>query len=232
MLELHDLVKHYRGGGEVIRAVDGVSLTVPPGEFVALYGPSGSGKTTLLQLVASLLKPDDGRVYFAGRDITQLTTREAAAYRLADVGIIFQSFHLIDGASAIDNASVKLLATGLSLREAREPAHEWLKRLGLGRRADHRPGELSAGERQRVAIARALVGEPRLLLADEPTGSLDSRRSAEVFNLLRDVCEEREMAGIVVTHDPQAAHHVSRVLSLQDGRLREGVEGDLAPTAP
>ena len=232
MLELHDLVKHYRAGGEVIRAVDGVSLTVPPGEFVALYGPSGSGKTTLLQLVASLLKPDDGSVYFAGRDITQLTAREAAAYRLADVGIVFQSFHLIDGASAIDNASVKLLATGLSLREAREPAHEWLKRLGLGRRAHHRPGELSAGERQRVAIARALVGEPRLLLADEPTGSLDSRRSAEVFNLLRTVCEEREMAGIVVTHDPQAARHVSRVLSLQDGRLRESVERDLAPAGP
>ncbi|HYM55155.1 MAG TPA: ABC transporter ATP-binding protein [Solirubrobacteraceae bacterium] len=231
-LVLRSVVKHYPSGGETVRAVDGVSLTVSPGELVGLYGPSGSGKTTLLELVAGLLAPDDGSILFDGRDVSRLSARDSAAYRLRDVGLVFQSFHLIAGASAADNAAVKLLADGFSLREARQRAGHWLERVGLGARAEHTPARLSMGERQRVAIARALVNEPRLLLTDEPTGNLDSRRSREILQLLRDICHERQIPGLLVTHDPQAAEYVSSVFTLRDGRLREGLDAELAMAHP
>ena len=166
-LELHDVVKHYpSGGGETVRAVDGLTLTVSPGEFVALYGPSGSGKTTLLLLAAALIVPEAGEVLFDGKNVGTLSEREGARYRLHDVGFVFQSFHLMPNTSALDNATIKLTAEGLRLSEARRRARPWLERLDLGRRQDHTPERLSMGERQRVAIARALVNEPRLLLAD------------------------------------------------------------------
>ncbi len=227
-LQLRDVVKHYPSGDDIIRAVDGVSLTVSPGELVALYGPSGSGKTTLLQLAAGLLVPDDGSVLFDGRDIARLSASESAAYRLRDVGLVFQSFHLIAGASALDNAAIKLLADGFSLRDAKRRARPWLARVGLGARAEHTPAQLSMGERQRVAIARALVNEPRLLLTDEPTGNLDSRRSREILELLRDICQERQIPGLLVTHDPQAGAFVSSVHTLRDGLLREDLDAELA----
>lgn len=229
-LELLDLVKHYRCGEETIRAVDGVCLTVAPGELAALYGPSGSGKTTLLQLAAGLLAPDGGRVLFAGRDIGRLSANESAVYRRRDVGLIFQSFHLMTGASALENATIKLIADGLSLHEAKERVRPWLDRVGLGERSEHMAAELSMGERQRVAIARALVNEPRLLLADEPTGSLDSQRSREIIELLLDVCRERQIPGLLVTHDPQASGLVSSVYTLRDGLLHEGLDAELAQT--
>jgi putative ABC transport system ATP-binding protein len=231
-LQLRDLVKHYRSGEEIIRAVDGVSLTVSPGELVALYGPSGSGKSTLLQLAAGLLAPGSGSVLFDGRDIAQLSTRESAAYRLRDVGLVFQSFHLIAGASALENAAIKQLGDGLNLRDAKERARPWLERVGMGERLEHTPARLSAGERQRVAIARALVNEPRLLLADEPTGNLDSKRSREVLELLRDVCDERKIPGLLVTHDPQAGAFTSSIHTLRDGLLYEGLDADLAIASP
>lgn len=230
-LQLCKVVKHYHGTGEVVRAVDDVSLTVAPGELVALYGPSGSGKTTLLQLVAGLIAPDSGSVMFGGRDIACLSADEAAAYRLRELGLVFQSFHLMPGASALDNAAVKLLADGLSLRDAKRRAQPWLVRVGLGARATHTPAELSMGERQRVAIARALVNEPQLLLTDEPTGNLDSKRSREILALLRDICQEREIPGLLVTHDPQAAAFASSVHTLRDGRLRAGLDAELALTS-
>jgi putative ABC transport system ATP-binding protein len=221
-LELLDVVKYYRSSGDVVRAVDGVSLTIEPGEFVALFGPSGSGKTTLLLIAAGLLPPDSGSVLFNRRDIARFSERDSADYRLHDVGFVFQSFHLMAGASALNNASIKLLADGMSLHEGQELARPWLHRVGLAEREEHRPAELSMGERQRVAIARALVNEPKLLLTDEPTGNLDSRRSRETLELLRDICHERSIPGLLVTHDPQAAALVDRVYSLQDGRLRVG----------
>ncbi|HEX4466955.1 MAG TPA: ABC transporter ATP-binding protein [Solirubrobacteraceae bacterium] len=227
MLELRGLVKHYAIGSEIVRAVDNVSLDVLPGELVGLYGPSGSGKTTLLQITASVIQPDRGVVMFNGREVSRLTASAAAAYRLRDVGIVFQSFHLIRGASALENASLKLLADGHSMREAYPRAAEWLERVGLGSRMGHKPDQLSTGERQRVAIARALVNDPRLLVADEPTGNLDSKRSSEILALLSDVCTERAIPGLLVTHDPQASAHVSRVATLRDGRLREGLDSDL-----
>ncbi len=227
-LELRDVIKHYPSGGETVRAVDGVSLTIAPGELIALYGPSGSGKTTLLELAAGLLRPDKGSVRFAGKDISDLSPSESAVYRRRDVGLVFQSFHLIGGASALDNAAVKLLADGMTLRQARERARPWLERVGLGARAEHTPARLSMGERQRIAIARALVNEPRLLLTDEPTGNLDSKRGRDILGLLRDICDERAIPGLLVTHDPQASAFTSRVFTLRDGRLQDGLDAELA----
>ena len=225
VLELREVVKHYpSGGGETVRAVDGVSLTVSPGEFVAMYGPSGSGKTTLLLLAAALIVPETGSVLFDGCNVGELSERESARYRLRDVGFVFQSFHLMPNTSALDNATIKLTAEGLRLSEARRRARPWLERLGLGKRADHTPERLSMGERQRVAIARALVNEPRLLLADEPTGNLDSRRGRETLELLRDICHERNIPGLLVTHDPDARELMDRAYTLRDGHLSDSLD--------
>jgi putative ABC transport system ATP-binding protein len=227
-LELRDLVLHYRSEGEIVRAVDGVSLTLAPGEFVALYGPSGSGKTTLLLLAAGLMKPDAGNVLFDGKDIGAFSSDESVTYRRRDVGIVFQSFHLLAGASALNNAAIKLLADGVSLGEARHLAVPWLNRVGLAERHNYKPRQLSMGERQRVAIARALVNEPRLLLTDEPTGNLDSARGRQVLGLLRDICHERNIPALLVTHDPQAVSLADRVHTLHDGKLQDGVSPELA----
>jgi putative ABC transport system ATP-binding protein len=224
-LELRGVVKHYPSGGEeIVRAVDDVSLTVSPGEFVAMYGPSGSGKTTLLLLAAALIAPESGSVLFDGRNVGELPEREGARYRLRDVGFVFQSFHLMPNTSALDNATIKLTAEGLRLSEARRRARPWLERLGLGRRSEHTPERLSMGERQRVAIARALVNEPRLLLADEPTGNLDSRRGRETLQLLRDICHERDIPSLLVTHDPDARELMDRAYTLRDGHLTDSAD--------
>jgi len=221
MLELRELVKHYPLlGGEVVRAVDGVSLSVAPGEMLALYGPSGSGKTTLLLMVAALLQPTAGSVHVDGRDVCQLSEREASRYRLSELGFIRQSFDLLPGVSTIDNTVLKLLKT-VPWREAHALVAPLLERLGLGGRLEQSSETLSMGERQRVMIARALSTEPRLLLADEPTGSLDSQRSREVLALLRDLCRERQVAIVLVSHDPLAAAYADRVLALADGQLTE-----------
>lgn len=223
-LELREVVKHYTLGAETIRAVDGVSLSVAPGELVALYGPSGSGKTTLLLLTAGLSAPQAGTISFDSRDIWSLKAAQRDEFRRNDVGFVFQSFHLVPGASAISNAALKLLASGYTLRDAKREALPWLERVGLSGRTQHAPEQLSMGEQQRVAIARALVSRPRLLLADEPTGSLDSKRSAEIFGLLRDVCHERQIPSVIVTHDQQALAFVDSVHTLRDGRLAEGLD--------
>ncbi|HTC61081.1 MAG TPA: ABC transporter ATP-binding protein [Solirubrobacteraceae bacterium] len=221
-LELRELVKHYSGGGETVRAVDGVSLCVEPGELAALYGPSGSGKSTLLMLIAALLRPDSGSIMFGGRDIASLSARGAAEYRRHEVGLVSQEFHLIPGATALDNALIKLPVLGFSLKEARLRTLPWLERVGLAGRAEHTPERLSMGERQRVTIARALAAEPRLLLADEPTGNLDSARTNEILKMLREICRERGLPGLLVTHDSDAVAFVDRVHTLRDGRLHEG----------
>ncbi|HXN37956.1 MAG TPA: ABC transporter ATP-binding protein [Solirubrobacteraceae bacterium] len=227
MLELRDLVKHYPAvGGELVCAVDGVSLSVEGGELVALYGPSGSGKTTLLLMVATLLEPTSGIVSIAGRDVSSLSESEASRFRLSQLGFIRQNFDLLPGVSAIDNAVLKLLKT-VRWREAHRQITPLLERLGLGERLAHRAETLSMGERQRVMIARALSTEPSLLLADEPTGSLDSQRSHEVLGLLRELCRERGVAIVLVSHDPIAAAYADRVYALRDGRL-----SDYRPDAP
>jgi putative ABC transport system ATP-binding protein len=227
-LELREVVKHYSTDIETIKAVDGVSLTISGGEFVALYGPSGSGKTTLLMLAAALSNPDSGSVSFDGRVLSELSERDSALYRRRDVGFIFQAFHLMPHTSALDNATIKLTGDGCTLREGRRRALPWLERVGLASRADHTPEQLSMGERQRIAIARALANEPRLLLADEPTGNLDSKRSREILALMRDICHERGIPGLVVTHDLDAAPFADRVHTLRDGHMADGIDSELA----
>jgi putative ABC transport system ATP-binding protein len=227
VLELRDLVKHYAAvGGEPVRAVDGVSLKVAPGETVALYGPSGSGKTTLLLMIAMLLEPTAGTILIGDRDVASLSEREASHFRLSELGFIRQSFDLLPGVSAIDNAVLKLLKT-MRWREAQREIAPLLERLGLGERMRHRAETLSMGERQRVMIARALSTGPRLLLADEPTGSLDTQRGREVLELLQGLCREREIASVLVSHDPMAALYADRVLTLRDGRLSDYDAGQL-----
>jgi putative ABC transport system ATP-binding protein len=219
MLELRELVKHYPAvGGEPVRAVDGVSLAVAAGEMVALYGPSGSGKTTLLLMIATLLEPTSGAVLIGGRDISSLSEREASRFRLSELGFIRQNFDLLPGVSAIDNSVLKLLKS-MRWREAQREITPLLERLGLGGRLRHRAETLSMGERQRVMIARALSTRPRMLLADEPTGSLDSRRGREVLELLRELCREQGVAIVLVSHDPLAATYADRVFNLRDGKL-------------
>jgi putative ABC transport system ATP-binding protein len=219
VLELRELVKCYRVGSELVRAVNGVSLSVGAGELVALYGPSGSGKTTLLMMAAAILRPDSGAVMVAGRDVSRLSARDAARYRMRELGFVRQSFDLIAGASALDNAALKLMGGSLGVREARRRAEPLLQRLGLQERLRHHASELSMGERQRVMVARALSTDPQIVLADEPTGNLDSERSREVLALLSGLCREREIAVLLVTHDPEAAYYADRIHTLRDGRL-------------
>jgi putative ABC transport system ATP-binding protein len=239
MLEVEDAVKRYRGAGEEVHAVNGVSLSIASGEMVALIGPSGSGKTTLLLLIAALLQPDRGAVRFHGRELASFSEREASDYLLKDVGFVYQNFHLMPRVSAIENTAIKLMLGGLGAREAKDVARPWLERVGLGERLEHKPHELSGGERQRIAIARALTGEPQLILADEPTGNLDSARSEEIVELLRSIAHEREAAVLLVTHDAEAAALADRHYTLRDGRLITGyaaeearVEQTLDPHAP
>jgi putative ABC transport system ATP-binding protein len=220
VLELQDVVKHYPGfGGQVVRAVDGVSLSIDSGEIVALHGPSGSGKSTMLMLAAGMAEPDTGVVRFEGRDLAALSASDAADYQRQKIGFVYQSFHLMAGVPAVENAAIKLLADRVPLGKARKAAIPWLERVGLGERLNHTPDQLSGGERQRVAIARALINEPRLILADEPTGSLDSQRGGEILALLADIARQQQVAVLLVTHDPQAAAIADRVCTLRDGKL-------------
>jgi putative ABC transport system ATP-binding protein len=225
VLELRQLVKHFRiGAGAPVRAVDGVSLSVERGELVALYGPSGSGKSTLLLLIAALLQPDSGSVVLDGRDVSSFSEEQAAHYRLHELGMVSQTTDLLPGARVIENAALKLwLSRG---RRAEARVRPLLERLGLGDRLQQRNEQLSLGERQRLMLALALSTEPRLVLADEPTGNLDTHQSRNVLGMLTEVCRERDVAVLLVTHDPQAAGFADRVLELRDGRL-----GDYKPVA-
>jgi putative ABC transport system ATP-binding protein len=220
MLELDQVVKRYHRGEEDVHAVDGISLRLAAGEMLALQGPSGSGKTTLLLLAAAALRADAGVVSYNGKDLATLSDPERAQYRLSEIGLVAQNTHLMARVPAVENAATKLLLGGVALGEARERAMDWLERVGMAGRAQRTPEELSGGERQRVAIARALAGEPRLILADEPTANLDSERSREVVALLGELAREHGKGVLLVTHDPDAAASADLVLSLRDGRLQ------------
>jgi putative ABC transport system ATP-binding protein len=220
VLELRDVRKRYEGpGGATIRAVDGVSLTIDAGQLVALYGPSGSGKSTLLMMAAGIARPDAGTVLFDGRDLTALSRAELTRYRRTQLGFVFQSFRLTPGLTAIDNAALKLLTGAMRRREARRRVAPLLDRLGIGARAEHRVDALSHGERQRVAIARALANEPRLLLADEPTGSLDFATGETVMALMLELNREAGTTLVLVAHDPALAGRCDQQLRIEAGRV-------------
>jgi putative ABC transport system ATP-binding protein len=218
ILAARDLVRVFQRGNDVVRAVDGVTLDVAAGEFLAVMGRSGSGKTTLLDLLGCLLRPTSGTLEIDGRAVDRASDGELATIRRERIGFVFQEFNLIASLNAIENVMLPL-RYGPRRRDGRRRAAELLERVGLGHRERHRPTELSGGEQQRVAIARALVNDPAVVLADEPTGELDSETSDALMSMLRDLNRERGITLVVVTHDPGIASVTDRVIRLSDGRI-------------
>jgi putative ABC transport system ATP-binding protein len=218
-VEAVDVRRSYQLDGVTVEALRGVSMRVDPGEYVAVVGPSGSGKSTLMHLMGCLDRPTSGTLRVGGRDVATLGDSELATLRNRTIGFVFQSFQLLGRTSALDNVSLPLVYRGVRTAERRDRAAAALEAVGLGHRLGHRPSQLSGGEQQRVAIARALVGEPSLLLADEPTGNLDTASGAEVLALLGGLVEDRGVAVVVVTHDREVAERASRRVDVRDGLL-------------
>ena len=225
VLQLDRVGKTYQRGGEQVRVLVDVDFTLDAGEFVVVTGPSGTGKSTLLHIAGGLDVPDTGTVAVAGQDVWAMSASARAAFRRRNLGFVFQFFNLVPMLTAVENVSLPLVLDGMPTRSADARAKELLQRVGLGDRARHRPAELSGGQMQRVAVARALVARPSIILADEPTGNLDSHSSTEVLDLLRSLSEEHGTAVVMVTHDQAAARYGSRELHLVDGR-------DYAAVAP
>jgi putative ABC transport system ATP-binding protein len=217
--ELTGVGKAFSRGSLVVNALQEIDLVVEPGQFVALEGPSGSGKTTLLQLLGALDRPSSGRVVFEGRDLAGLRDADLAELRLRSFGFVFQQFNLIPTLTALENVQAKLAPAGLTRLDARERADALLADVGLTERANHLPGQLSGGEQQRVAIARALSVEPRVILADEPTGNLDTTTGNEIVDILERLAAERGTTVIVATHDTALASRAPRRLAMRDGRF-------------
>lgn len=215
-----NVTRHYPMGDGLIRAVDGVSLAIEPGEFVALLGQSGSGKSTLLNLIAGLDRPTSGAVLVHGRDLAKMSSEELARYRRNDVGMVFQAFHLIPSMTITENVELPMRFAEVDRTERAQRSRESLERVGLGHRLEHRPSQLSGGEQQRVSLARALSNRPSLLMADEPTGNLDSRTGDSILNLIRDVSLSMGMTVVMVTHERALAERFAqRLIYLADGKL-------------
>jgi putative ABC transport system ATP-binding protein len=219
LVEVSDLRKVYELGDLRVPVLLGVDMAVRTGEIVAMMGPSGSGKSTLLNILGCLDRPTSGRYMLGGRDVSTLSREEQAWVRLHYLGFIFQGFHLLPDSTVVENVALPLFYAGLKKREREERAAELCKRVGLGERLDHRPNQLSGGQRQRVAIARALANKPRLLLADEPTGALDTRTGEEVLALLHELHDETGLSILIVTHDAEVAETADRVIRMRDGRV-------------
>jgi ABC-type lipoprotein export system ATPase subunit len=220
LIELRDVKKTYDLGEVQVHALAGVSLSIEKGEYVALVGPSGSGKSTLMNVLGCLDRPTSGKYLLAGEDVSDLSRDELARTRNKRIGFVFQSFNLLARTPAVENVEMPLLyAKGVSARERRRRAVEMLGRVGLADRLDHHPGQLSGGQQQRVAIARALVNDPAILMADEPTGNLDTKTSRDVIRLVRDLNEQGGITVILVTHDQDVAANACRTVVLRDGRI-------------
>jgi putative ABC transport system ATP-binding protein len=219
MIELHAVTRTYRMGTEEIHALDNVDLTIADGEFVAVVGPSGSGKSTLLHVVGGLDTPTGGQVIVDGQDLSQASDRELATFRNKRVGFVFQSFNLQPTYSALENVALPLVFAKVPPKERHARAQKALDAVGLAERLRHKPGQLSGGERQRVAIARAMVTDPAYILADEPTGNLDTATSREIVELLDQLHERQGLTVMLVTHDPEMAALAGRQIALRDGRI-------------
>ncbi len=214
-----NLVRTFRVGETTVEALRGVNLEVPRGQFVALVGPSGSGKSTFLNLVGGLDRPTDGELWVDGVELSVSKEKALTEHRRRRVGFVFQSFHLLPRLTAIENVALPLMFVGVPERERLRRARDLLVQVGLGERLDHRPTQLSGGEQQRVAIARALVGRPAIILADEPTGNIDSATGAEIMALLRGLNRDQGVTLLLVTHNPEAAAFADRIVQLRDGRV-------------
>jgi len=227
LIEIRGLAKSYQRGGQRIPVLEGIDLDIADTEFLALMGPSGSGKSTLLNLIAGIDRADAGTIRVAGVETTALGDAELARWRAANVGFVFQFYNLIPVLSALENVELPLHLTGLSGRERREHAEAVLRLVGLADRMDHRPGQLSGGQQQRVAIARAVVTDPRVIVADEPTGDLDRASAAEILDLMGGLVRDFGKTVVMVTHDPRAAERARRVRHLE-----KGVMDDQRPAGP
>ena len=219
MIQIRDLKKDYRLGDETVHALAGVSLDLPTGEFAAFVGPSGSGKSTLLHLVGGLDTPSAGSIVVEDHDLSQASDKELASYRNHNIGFVFQAFHLHPTYTALENVAIPLLFSGVGKAERLERARAALEAVGLANRAGHLPNQLSGGERQRVSIARALVGNPRIIVADEPTGNLDTANGARIMDLLGNLNKDQGITLIVATHDAELARRAHRVVTLRDGLI-------------
>ena len=219
LIQTEDLTKVYGKGETAVTALDHVNLSVEAGEFVAVMGPSGCGKSTLLHLIGGLDRPTSGRVVLDGADLTKLDDKRLTEARRRKIGFVFQFYNLIPVLSAVENAALPLTLDGRAQSDASAKALQWLRLVGVDNRQANRPDQLSGGQQQRVAIARALVAEPTLILADEPTGNLDSRAGDEIAHLLRQVADEWGRAVLLVTHDPRIAAYADRIVFLKDGRV-------------
>lgn len=217
LIQVENLTKIYGKGETAVTALDNVSLSVEAGEFLAVMGPSGCGKSTLLYLIGGLDRPSGGQVIIKDQDLNKLSDDALTRLRRREIGFVFQFYNLIPVLTATENAAMPILLDGARTSKAKAKAREWLEKVGLGDRLNNRPDQLSGGQQQRVAVARALVAEPELILADEPTGNLDTHSSEEIADLLRQVANQWGRAVVMVTHDPVVAAHADRILFLKDG---------------
>jgi putative ABC transport system ATP-binding protein len=218
-IQTEKLTKTYGSGSTAVTALDHVNITIKEGEFVAIMGPSGCGKSTLMHLLGGLDKPSEGHVIIGGHNLTDFSDDKLTELRRRKIGFIFQFYNLIPILNAVENAALPVTLDGMRSTDSKKKAIEWLTRFGLGDRLQNRPDQLSGGQQQRVAIARALIAEPELILADEPTGNLDTRSSDEIAVLLRDVSKQYGRTVVIVTHDPRIAAYADRIIFLKDGKV-------------
>jgi putative ABC transport system ATP-binding protein len=238
-IRLDNVHKTYDLGEIQVHALRGVSMEIYPGEFVAVMGSSGSGKSTLMNIIGCLDKPTRGHYFLDGKDVSGLTKAELAKIRSRKLGFVFQQFNLLSRTSALENVELPTIYAGVAIEERQRRAEEALKRVGLSDRAGHFPSQLSGGQQQRVAIARALVNNPSLLLADEPTGNLDSRTSIEIMDILQKLNDSHGLTVVIVTHEPDIAQYAKRALEFRDGKMikdlmiqRRSIAADILPTLP
>ncbi|GCD83981.1 peptide ABC transporter ATP-binding protein [Parageobacillus thermoglucosidasius] len=228
IIQIENMTKTYTLGGEVVHALRGVSLQIEKGDFLAIIGPSGSGKSTFMNMIGCLDRPDSGSYILDGKEIEKMTDNELATIRNEKIGFVFQNFHLLARLTALENVELPLLYRGVKAKERQKIAYECLEKVGLKDRAHHLPNQLSGGQQQRVAIARALVGNPPILLADEPTGALDSKTSKEIIQIMKQLNEQGHTI-ILITHDWEVANEAKRIVRIQDGQLFEE-RGDFVGT--